>query len=146
MSSLNYFETMRQHNEIIYHHAPYPVEILNDVCSAPYNPTFLYNYEYTPIVEEVNNNNLIWDLIKFFLYDMLLLSFLSFLGFLGACAQPFLVGLYNIIVIGFYLLPRCFPIFSSYPFPYSLWVLFLWILDFLDLIFVLIFLPTCTVL
>jgi hypothetical protein len=147
MSSLNYFETMRRHNEIIYHHAPYSVEALNDVSPAPYSPTYLYNYEYTPI-EEVPNNNFvveIWDLLKFFLYDMLFLSFLSFLCFLGACVQPFLVGLYNIIAIGFYLLPHRFPIFSSYPFPYSLWVFFLWILDFLDLIFVIIFIPTFTV-
>ena len=148
MSPINNFEAMRRHNELIYHQAPYTIEIFNNTpIIKTYTIETSYDYNYKqPVVTEDTPNNLgaeIMNFIKVFIFYMLLPSLFSTVFFLWFPVQLFFCKLYSVIIAGFLLLPY-FPILSFNPFPYSLWVVFLWFIDFLDLTFYIIFILTCS--
>ena len=152
MSPINNFEATRRQYEFIYHQAPYTIETFNNINNPIYYDSFLpsdYNHHIRviqPVATDDISNNLaveITDFIKYFVFNILLSSCLSTISFFWSLVQLFFRKLYSVIIAGFLLLPY-FPILSFYPFPYSLWIVFLWFLDFLDLTFFIIFILTCS--
>ena len=145
MSSHNYLDSMCHKDELIYHQAPYTIETFNDVSPVYYDSFLPYEYEQTIIVDDVPNNlgMEILDFVKFFFLEFLFSFFLSAISLFWSSVQFIFHKLYKVVIIGFSFLPH-FPILSFYPFPYSLWVVFLWFLDFLELLFLIIFIPMFT--
>src|ERR1043165_9189998 len=144
MTSFNYLDAMRCHNEIIYHRAFESPDVFYD-CYHPdmflYGNAYDYNdYSYrqlTVVVEETSYNlgSKISNFIKnFFLVTLFPFVFSIILSF-WSLARSFLWELYEIITFVLLFLPHKFPILSFYPFPYSLWVVFLWYLDFSWVVF-----------
>ena len=148
MSSTFNFSAILRQNQFIYHHASYTIET-SDIISVS---SIYYTPPESVASDDISNNSAvnIIDFLKFFVFDIPLSFFFSIflllwsaISLLWFSVQPFFHELYDIIVTGLYLLPHKFPILSSYPFPYSLWVVFLWFLDFLDFVVADIIIPTC---
>jgi len=140
MSSFNYLDAMRRHNEIIYHQAESP-DVFYD-CYHPvmflYGNAYDYNtYQQSMAIEDTPSNSRprILDYIRITVLNRFLPFLLSIILFLWSLARSFFWELYNIVTFVLLFLPHKFPILSFYPFPYSLWVVFLWYLDFSWVVF-----------